>query len=75
MTLDGAGRRRGCVHDYDSAAGYGTLDDGEHRWWFHCTAIADGTREIEPGTAVSFELHPGRSGQWEAHKIESLTPG
>ena len=33
---------------------------------FHCTAIADGSRRIEPGTAVTFELAPGRQGRWEA---------
>ena len=36
---------------------------------FHCTAIADGTRRIEPGTAVAFELQPGRQGRWEATSI------
>lgn len=40
------------------------VDGAEHP--FHCTAIADGTRRIEPGTAVTFDLVPGRQGRWEA---------
>ena len=33
---------------------------------FHCTAIADGTRTIAVGTAVTFDVVPGRLGRWEA---------
>lgn len=47
--------------------GWGVVhgDDGVE-YAFHSTAIADGTRRIEPGTAVNFELRPGRQGRWEA---------
>ena len=65
-----SGRRRvGIVTDYDSAVGLGTVrsDRGE-RYQFHCTAIADGTREIVPGTPVRFALQP-RLGVWEATEI------
>ena len=50
--------------------GWGVVrdDDGvEHP--FHCTALTDGTRRIEPGTAVSYELRPGRQGRWEAGSV------
>jgi cold shock CspA family protein len=37
---------------------------------FHCTAITDGTRSIEVGTAVSFVVRPGRRGRLEAREVE-----
>lgn len=58
----------GVVADYDEARGYGELTQagtGE-RWWFHCTAIADGTRTISAGDAVRFSLRPGHLGRYEA---------
>jgi hypothetical protein len=33
---------------------------------FHCTQIADGTRTIDVGTAVTFEVRAGAMGRWEA---------
>ena len=33
---------------------------------FHCTAIADGTRDIAVGTVVAFEVAAGPHGRWEA---------
>ena len=62
--------RNGFVATYDHDAGYGTVGDGIGRWEFHCTSIADGSRNIEPGTAVWFTLRPGRRGVWEADTIE-----
>ena len=47
-------------------------DDDGNEWFFHCTAIADGTRTIEVGTAVVFDVAPGRLGRWEAANIGSL---
>jgi cold shock CspA family protein len=62
----------GTVASFDDAKGSGTVREDatgdEH--FFHCTAIADGTRTIEVGTAVSFDVVPGRNGQWEARAIE-----
>jgi cold shock CspA family protein len=57
----------GVVTTFDDAAGLGTVraDDGRELP-FHCTAIADGSRHIEPRTRVAFTVRPGRSGQWEA---------
>ena len=45
--------------------GYVVTDDGD-RVWFHCTAIADGSRTIAAGTKVRFAIQPGLPGQWEA---------
>lgn len=46
---------RGVVVEFDEAAGLGTVeaDDGA-RYRFHCVEIADGTRTILTGTAVTF---------------------
>ena len=57
---------------FDDDAGLGTVTDAEgHEHPFHCTAIADGSRTIDPGTAVVFDLVPGHNGRWEA---DGLTP-
>lgn len=65
----------GVVEAFDDAAGYGevTADDGQ--WFFHCTAIADGTRSIEVGTPVTFEVVGGRVGRWEASDLRPTTRG
>lgn len=58
----------GEVATFDDPKGYGTVraaDDGRE-YFFHCTAVADGTRSIEVGTVVEFEIVPGRRGEWEA---------
>ncbi len=65
------GRLAGVVTEFDAAAGLGTIrtDDGtEYR--FHCVEIADGTRRIEVGTDVTFELL-GKFGRYEAAAIAS----
>ena len=57
----------GVVTEFDEPAGIGTVTgDGGDTHFFHCTAIADGTRTIEVGTRVAFEVVPGRLGRWEA---------
>ena len=61
----------GVVVHWDEAGGYGTVraeDGAEH--FFHCTAIADGSRTISEGARVTFEVVPGRLGRWEAAHIE-----
>lgn len=47
----------GVVVDFEEHLGLGhvTTDDGQS-YLFHCVEIADGTRSIEVGTAVEFEL-------------------
>jgi CspA family cold shock protein len=57
----------GTVIAFDDAAGWGTVRDGDGgTHWFHCTGIADGTRTIEEGAAVDYEVVAGRQGRWEA---------
>ena len=56
---------------FDEHRGYGTIrgEDGVERF-FHCTQITDGSRTIEVGAAVTFEVVAGRLGRWEAAAIE-----
>ena len=63
----------GVVAEFDEAAGLGTIaeDDGPERV-FHCTAIADGSRTIEVGARVSYEVVPGRMGRWEGSAIQPI---
>ena len=62
----------GTVADFDDAKGFGTVREDETRTehFFHCTSIADGTRTIEVGSPVTFDVVPGRNGQWEATAIK-----
>lgn len=74
----------GLVVEFDDPAGYGLVegrpDDpdrssggpGSARWFFHCTAITDGSRSIEVGTPVVFAVAPGRRGQWEAATVRPV---
>ncbi|MFV0525661.1 MAG: hypothetical protein ACK5RL_14320 [Acidimicrobiales bacterium] len=68
--------RRGQVLDYDPAAGLGTLapDDGAggEPVVFHCTAIADGTRMIDPGRPVAYRTAAAGPGRWEATEVLPL---
>ena len=64
---------RGRVSEFDDPRGLGTVtaDDGTP-YPFHCTAIADGSRTIEPGTGVEFEVVAGRQGRWEATNLRPV---
>lgn len=61
----------GTVAEFDEPRGWGTVlaDDG-HEYFFHCTAMADGSRTIAPGTPVRFTVVPGHLGRHEARRIE-----
>jgi len=66
----GAARPRaseGVVVAWDVEVGLGVVraEDGVEVP-FHCTQIADGSRDISLGAAVSFRLAAGRGGRWEA---------
>jgi cold shock CspA family protein len=68
------GDRTGVVTEYDDPAGIGTVTaDGGDQHFFHCTAIADGSRTIEVGTRVRFDVVPGRLGRWEAAALRPET--
>ncbi len=74
----------GRIIDYDYDRGLGTVEVegaigggwGQPRQFtFHCTAISDGTRRIEAGTAVMAEVGPAGPGAWEALRVRPLSPG
>ena len=46
----------------------GIADEGD-RYGFHLTAVADGSRHIEVGTAVRFDVVAGHRGRWEARNL------
>jgi cold shock CspA family protein len=60
----------GVVATFDDGRGIGEVasEDGVTHP-FHCTAIADGSRTIAEGTAVTYEVVAGRMGRWEAARI------
>jgi cold shock CspA family protein len=54
----------GDVAEFDDPRGLGVIEYGTgHRIEFHCTAITDGSRRIDVGTVVAFEVVAGR--RWE----------
>ena len=61
---------RGTVAAFDERRGLGTItaEDGAS-YAFHATRIADGSRQIAPGTAVDFEIVAGQLGRWEAAAV------
>ena len=61
----------GFVTDFDAAVGLGAVEStaGE-RFEFHCVEIADGSRHIEVGAAVTFDVFP-KLGRWEAANLVS----
>jgi cold shock CspA family protein len=60
----------GTVVAFDAHRGLGELEDGGgRRYPFHCTQIADGSRDIPVGTKVDFTVAPGLPGRWEAVAI------
>jgi len=69
------GSQLGAVVAFDEAGGYGTVaaKGTGHRWFFHCTAIADGSRTIAVGTPVQFEVAAGRMGRYEAFALQPTT--
>jgi len=69
--LSGSGAPvRGTVVEFDEERGTGELETAEgRRLFFHCTAIADGSRTVEPGRQVTFVVVPGHLGRWEAAEV------
>ena len=60
----------GTVVAFDSRRGLGEIRGGDDLVYpFHCTKIADGSREIPVGAAVEFAVAPGPLGRWEAVEI------
>jgi cold shock CspA family protein len=61
----------GTVTAFDAERGLGevTAEDST-AYPFHCTVIADGTRTIQVGASVEFEVVAGPLGRWEAGSIK-----
>ena len=68
------GPRTGAVADYDPDAGIGFVESDGGAWLFHCTTISDGSRQIEPGTPVRFDVRAGGPGRWEAFDVAAIGP-
>jgi len=66
---------RGRVVEFDDAKGYGAVEGDGGRFFFHCTAIADGSRTIAVDTEVDYEVVPGHQGRWEAKRLSPPEPG
>ena len=62
---------RGRVVEFDEHVGTGTVEgeDGA-RLFFHCVAIADGSRRIDVGAAVTYDVAAGHLGRYEARKLQ-----
>lgn len=61
--------QRGRVVAFDEHIGLGEIEAEGRRYSFHCTRIADGTRTVEVGADVTFEIVPGHLGRWEASSV------
>jgi CspA family cold shock protein len=60
----------GTVREFDEAQGLGVIATADgNSFAFHCIEIADGTRTIDAGQAVSFRPLP-RFGAFQAGAIE-----
>lgn len=69
------GSASGVVATFDEARGIGMIETADAtQYFFHCTQIANGTRSIETGAAVTFEVRPGRLGRWEAAAVTPRSP-
>jgi cold shock CspA family protein len=62
----------GSVVAFDEPRGLGTIDADGTVYPFHCTALLDGTRAVEVGARVAFEVRPAGMGRWEATRIAKV---
>jgi cold shock CspA family protein len=60
---------QGTVTEFDEPRGLGTIESEGIDYPFHCTAILDGTRTIDVGSTVAFEVRAAPMGRWEATQI------
>ena len=67
--MPGTSILQGRVTEFDEPRGWGTIESGGRDYPFHCTQIADGTRTIEVGTEVAFEVAAAMAGRWEARAV------
>jgi len=60
----------GTVTEFDEAIGLGTIEGPTGPVSFHCIEIADGSRHVEVGAEVIFDLL-AKLGRWEAAVIRT----
>lgn len=74
---EGSAASTGTVESFDAHAGLGVVraDDGA-AWPFHCVSIADGSRNIAPGTKVRFTVrfHVARDEAFDIAPASHLNP-
>jgi cold shock CspA family protein len=64
---------QGIVTEFDARRGWGTVaDPAGVEFEFHATAIADGSRQIDPGAEVCFSVAPGHRGRYEARELSVI---
>jgi cold shock CspA family protein len=63
---------QGSVAEFDARRGVGTIVADGRRYFFHCTRLADGSREVAVGQPVEFTVGPGRMGDWEAVAVTKM---
>ena len=69
------GPRAGVVTAFDDDRGIGTIaDDDGASYGFHCTSLADGTRQVAVGTRVTYLVAAGHLGHMEARRIATGWP-
>ena len=62
----------GNVAEFDADAGLGLVIAGDGKTYrFHCAEIADGTRMIDVGASVDFDILP-KLGGYEARCVRKL---
>ncbi len=68
--------RAGVVTAFDEPRGLGVVraDDGS-TYPFHCTSLADGTRDVALGARVVFVVAAGHGGRYEARAVATLRAG
>jgi len=59
----------GVVAAFDEHRGLGTIDSDGTTYPFHCTALLDGSRTVDVGAEVAFEVRAAAMGRWEATEI------
>jgi len=63
---------RGAVTAFDERTGLGEVTSTEGTVSaFHATAVADGSRRIDVGTEVVYDVVAGHMGRWEADGIRA----
>jgi cold shock CspA family protein len=63
------------VTSFDARRGWGTVTATVTgaEFEFHATALVDGSRRIDPGTRVVFDVVPGHRGRYEARGLTVLS--